>query len=459
MPFETGLDGLEVRSDKEVDTTTTLDAAGHPAAQARRGPPGRDRQRRRARRSTSTRACPRRHRRDHGLPARPPATRAELDGQWHRPRRRGSDRDPDRARSAGTYDLFDLYDGKLAAKPTLADLAGKDDESGLEPGLRHPRPGQGRASASRASSTSRGRPTRASPSDRSTYDNVRARRGRGRRLRGDAVRGRRPLPGPGARRRRRAAQPDPGGLRPLRARRRRRGLPAEPAGDAVGRENKKPQLELAPPRDRPGRRGDRHDPQAASAAGAGEGVAARRPRRARRAAQRRPLRGLAAREVHPGGHHLDDDAEPRPGASTTTTVKKAPEPCPDGDDAGRGEGRPGAPGQTTAENRKGKRGAPRSRSRPRPGDHRLAARLLAAVPRRPRPDHGHPDRRGRGVVLPPRPRHAGRAGGLQADLRADHGRTDPDHAVRRRLDLGRGPARDGLRLLPPDAGRAVGRPR
>ena len=35
----------------------------------------------------------------------------------------------------GSYDLFDLYDGKLAAKPTFTDLAGKDAESGLKLGF------------------------------------------------------------------------------------------------------------------------------------------------------------------------------------------------------------------------------------------------------------------------------------------------------------------------------------
>ena len=267
--------------------------------------------------------------------------------------------------------------------------------------------------------------------------------------------GRRPLPGSGPRRRRRPAHPDPGRLGPLRARRWRRGVAAEPARDVVGRDPQAAARARAPG-DRPGRRGHRHDPRPGTARG--QGRRAGEPLRRRRTAQPRPVGRDAAREVHPGGHHLDDEAEPRR----------------DQHDQHHQEGPRALPGRRRAGRRAERRGRARSdhRGEPQghaahqgagrhqdPGDHGLAARVLAAVPHRPRPAHRHADRRGRGVVLPPRPRHPGRAGRLQADLRADHGRTDPDHAVRRRLDLDRGPARDGVRLLRADPGGAVGQAR
>ena len=99
----------------------------------------------------------------------------------------------------------------------------------------------------------------------------------------------------------------------------------------------------------------------------------------------------------------------------------------------------------------------RTPSRASPEDperHRAAARVLAAVPADP--DQLIDVLTGEGEASYFRLD----LGTLAAQvaytqtLRPDHGRPGPDHAVRRRLDLGRGPARDGLRLLRADPGRA-----
>ena len=122
---------------------------------------------------------------------------------------------------------------------------------------------------------------------------------------------------------------------------------------------------------------------------------------------------------------------PRPGRSP---------PCPRRRDLAEEQAKPGVRGP---DDRREPQGHPDGQEERHPDDKTLtgsAARLLAAVPGRPGPARRRADRRGRGVLLPARPRQPGRPGGLHPAASA---RSWPVRCRSCRSSVGRSRSRAG----------------
>ena len=163
----------------------------------------------------------------------------------------------------------------------------------------------------------------------------------------------------------------------------------------------------------------------------------REPRRHRRAAHHRPVRGRDRLVVHRRPSRQTTATAPPGGASTRP--RRATAPCPDGRRRRRPNARASATRRPT-ERRNGTRRVKESVTQKTKSRHRLGARLLAAVPGRPRPAHRRADRRGRGVVLPARLRQPGRQVRLHPDA---SGRSWPGRCRSSRSSAARSRSRAG----------------